>query len=253
MIVKRQSAPWKVEREEMTYLGRETRFTWFGHSTFLVETPSGKRVLIDPWLRDNPSCPDELKNVDDIDLILLTHGHFDHIGDVVPVAKKTGCAVVANVECGHWLEKQGVANVQAMNKGGTLEAAGLQVTMTDARHSSGILDGDRYLYGGEAAGFVVETENEFRFYFAGDTCVFGDMKLIGELYEPWLAFLPIGDHFTMGPREAAKAAHLLGVKMVVPMHFGTFPLLTGTPDGLREAIGNLPITVVDLEPGGSLE
>ena len=208
----------------MTYLGRETRFTWLGHSTFLVETPSGKRVLIDPWLQDNPSCPEDLKGIDSIDLILVTHGHFDHIGDVVSVAGKTGATVICNIEIGHWLEKQGVENIRAMNKGGTQEAAGLQVTMTDAHHSSGILDGECYVYGGEAAGFVVEAENEFRFYFAGDTCVFGDMRLIGELYEPELAFLPIGDYFTMGPREAAKAAHLLGVKIVVPMHYGTFPL-----------------------------
>ncbi|MEE8141653.1 MAG: metal-dependent hydrolase, partial [Planctomycetota bacterium] len=211
------------------------------------------RVLIDPWLKDNPSCPENLKEVDDIDLMLVTHGHFDHIGDVTSIAKKTGAAVICNVELGHWLEKQGVANVRAMNKGGTQEAVGLQITMTTAYHSSGILDGENYVYGGEPAGYMVETENEFRFYFAGDTCVFGDMKLIGELYEPELAFLPIGDHFTMGPREAAKAAHLLGVKMVVPMHYGTFELLTGTPEALRESIGSLPISVVDLKPGESLE
>ncbi len=237
----------------MTYLGKETRFTWFGHATFLVETPSGKRVLIDPWLEDNPSCPDSLKKVDGIDLILVTHGHFDHIGDAVNVAKKCGSTVVCNLEIGHWLEKQGVADVQSMNKGGTQEVADLQITMTTAYHSSGILDGENMVYGGEPAGFVVETENEFRFYFAGDTCVFGDMKLIGELYEPEVAFLPIGDHFTMGPREAAKAAHLLGVKVVVPMHYATFDLLTGTPEALRQAIGSLPITVVELKPGESLE
>ena len=237
----------------MTYLGKETRFTSYGHATFGVETPGGRRVIIDPWLTENPSCPDSLKKIDELDLILLTHGHFDHIGDVVPLAKKTGCPVICNIEIGHWLEKQGVGNVQAMNKGGTQEAVGLQVTMTNAHHSSGILDGDNTIYGGEAAGFLVEAENEFRFYYAGDTCLFGDMKLIGEIYEPELAFLPIGDHFTMGPREAAKAAHLLGVKVVVPMHYGTFPLLTGTPDAFREAIGSLPITVVELEPGGSLE
>ena len=237
----------------MTYLGKETRFTWYGHSTFLVETPSGTRVMIDPWLTDNPACPDSHKDPGDLDLIMVTHGHFDHVADCVALSQKTGAPVVANFEVGHWLQKKGVAEVIQMNKGGTVEAANLQITMVNAFHSSGITDGDEMIYGGEPAGFVCETENEFRFYHAGDTCVFGDMKLIGELYEPELAFLPIGDHFTMGPREAAKAAHLLGVGIVVPMHYGTFPLLTGTPAALRDAIGTLPINVVDLEPGGTLE
>ena len=237
----------------MTYLDKETCFTAYGHSTFLVETPDGRRVLIDPWLKENPSCPDNLKEVEDIDLILVTHGHFDHIGDVIDVAKKTSAQVVCNPELGHWFEKNNVANVNSMNKGGTIEICGLRVTMTTAHHSSGILDGDTYVHGGDPAGFVVETESEFSFYYAGDTCVFGDMALIGEIYQPLLAFLPIGDHFTMGPREAAKAAHLLGVKVVIPMHYGTFDLLTGTPEALRKAIGSLPIQVVELKPGESLE
>lgn len=237
----------------MAYLGKETRFTWLGHSTFLVELPSGIRVIIDPWLKDNPSCPKEFHDPGDIDLILVTHGHFDHIGDVIPLAEKYQPQVVCNFEMGHWFESKGVKNVVAMGKGGSIEACDLQITMTHAFHSSGIIDGDQMIYGGEPVGFVCETENEFRFYHAGDTAVFGDMKLIGELYEPFLAMLPIGDHFTMGPREAAKAAHLLGVKMVVPMHYGTFELLKGTPAELKEAIGALPIEVATLEPGGVLE
>ena len=237
----------------MTYLGKETRFTWCGHSTFLVETPGGRRVMFDPWLKENPSCPDSLKDPGDIDLILLTHGHFDHIADAEFLAKKTGAQVVCNFEVGHWLQSKGVEDVVQMNKGGCVEACDLQITMVNAFHSSGILDGDRMIYGGEPAGFVVETENEFRFYNAGDTCVFGDMKLIGEMYEPHLAMLPIGDHFTMGPREAAKAAHLLNVKCVIPMHFGTFPVLTGTPAALREYIGSLPIQIFEIEPGETIE
>ncbi len=237
----------------MTYLGKETRFTWCGHSSFLVETPSGKRVMIDPWLAGNPACPKKLHDPGPIDLILVTHGHSDHSSDSVPLARKTGATVVANWEVGHWLKKSGVKNVIQMNKGGSVEVCGLNVTMTNAFHSSGIQVGDELIYGGEPAGYVIETENEFRFYHAGDTCVFGDMKLIGELYEPTLAMLPIGDHFTMGPREAAKAASLLGVKVVIPMHFGTFDILTGTAKALRDAIGSLPITVVELKPGETLE
>lgn len=237
----------------MTYLGKETRFTWLGHSTFLIEAPSGERVLVDPWLEGNPSCPDEFKSVDDISLILVTHGHFDHITDVESVAKRCGSEVVCNFELAHYFESKGLERVTGMNKGGTVEACDLQITMVNAHHSSGIIDGDRMIYGGEPAGYVVETESEFRFYIAGDTCVFGDMALIGELHSPTLAILPIGDRFTMGPREAAKAAHLLGVKVVLPCHYGTFELLTGTPDQLRAALGTLPIEVHALAPGESLE
>lgn len=235
------------------YLGKETRFTWLGHSTFLVETSGGSRVLIDPWLEGNPRCPAEFHDPGEVDVILVSHGHFDHIAGVEAVARKYKPQIVCNYEIGHYFESKGLENVVQMNKGGTVEAADLRVTMTNAFHSSGIVDGDQMIYGGEPAGFIVETDSEFRFYFAGDTCVFGDMALIGEMYEPWLAILPIGDHFTMGPREAAKAAHLLNAKMVLPMHYGTFPLLTGTPQALREAIGTLPIQVAELEPGGVLE
>ncbi len=237
----------------MTYLGKETRFTWLGHSSVLVETPSGKRVLIDPWLAGNPACPAHLREPKALDLMLITHGHFDHMADCVKLARRTRAPVVCNYEIGHWLKKQGIEAVTQMNKGGTIEACALQITMTNAFHSSGIEDGDTIVYGGEPCGYVLETENEFRFYHSGDTCVFGDMALIGELYEPELALLPIGGHFTMGPREAAKAAHLLGVKTVVPIHFGTFELLAGTATALREAIGSLPIGVVDWKPGDTLE
>ncbi len=236
----------------MSYLGKETTFTWLGHATFLIGTPSGHRVIVDPWL-ENPKCPKEFRDPGPIDLILLTHGHLDHIADAVPLGKKYGCPVVTNPEIAHWLRSQGLENIIEMNKGGTVEVCDLQITMTNAHHSSGITDGDQIIYGGEPAGYVVETENEFRFYIAGDTCVFGDMALIRELHGPTLAILPIGDRYTMGPREAAKAAHLLGVRVVIPSHYGTFPVLCGTPEQLREAIGRLPIQVVDLEPGATLE
>jgi L-ascorbate metabolism protein UlaG (beta-lactamase superfamily) len=238
----------------LTYLGKETTFRWLGHATFVIGTPSGCSVLIDPWF-ENPSFPEQDGEPEQVDLILLTHGHLDHFDSVIPQAKKHGCCVVCSVEMGHWLKKLGLDEDQVieMNKGGTVEACGLQITMTDARHSAGVVIDDEYRYAGEACGFVVETENEFRFYYAGDTCVFGDMALIGELYSPTLAILPIGDLYTMGPREAAKAAHLLGVQMVIPMHYGTFEALHGTPAQLREAIGNLPIQVIDIEPGQTVE
>ncbi|MGE3165402.1 MAG: metal-dependent hydrolase [Planctomycetota bacterium] len=237
----------------MVYLGKETRFTWLGHSAFLIETPSGQRVLIDPWLEGNPKCPTQFKDPGKVDSILVTHGHGDHLGDTVALALRHGCQVVCNFEIGEWLASKGVRNVIAMNKGGTVEVGSLLVTMTNAFHSSSIADGGQLIYGGEPAGYVCETENEFRFYHAGDTCVFGDMKLIGELHQPHLAMLPIGDRFTMGPREAAKAAHLLNVKLVVPMHYGTFDLIPGTPAALRKALGALPIEVAALEPGQVLE
>jgi L-ascorbate metabolism protein UlaG (beta-lactamase superfamily) len=223
--------------------------TWLGHGTFLLDSPGGKRVLIDPWLEGNPSCPADRKRVDSVDLILVTHGHFDHTGDLVSVARASGATVVAIYEVAAWLEQKGIKNVSPMNKGGTQVVAGLAVTMVDARHSSAVVEDGRLVYLGEACGYVVRFEDGLTAYFAGDTALFGDMRLIGELYRPALAFLPIGDHFTMGPAEAAKAVELLGVKQVVPMHYGTFPLLTGTPAALRERLAGRDVEVLELRPG----
>jgi L-ascorbate metabolism protein UlaG (beta-lactamase superfamily) len=223
--------------------------TWLGHSTFVVRTPGGKRLLFDPWLSSNPSCPPSLKKPPSVDLILVSHGHFDHIEDLVACARESGASVVAVVELCDWLMRKGIAHTSPMNKGGSQEIGGLRITMTDARHSSGYFDNGQMVYMGEPAGFVVRLEDGLSIYFAGDTCLFGDMRLIGELYAPTIAFLPIGDRFTMGPAEAARAGEFLGVKQIVPMHWGTFPLLTGTPGALKALVEPRGIQVLDLQPG----
>ena len=227
--------------------------TWLGHATWIIGTPGGKRLLVDPWMTGNPSCPPEFQggDVGAIDLILVTHGHGDHIGDLIPIAQSTGAQVVAIFDLTTWLETKGVSNVAGMNKGGSQAFGDLTITLTHAEHSSSFLDGDNLVYLGDPCGFVLTLENGFVVYLAGDTAVFGDMGLIGELYRPDLAVLPIGDHFTMGTREAAKAIELLGVKRVVPTHFGTFPLLTGTPEALRELIP-ADVELWSLEPGETL-
>lgn len=231
-------------------VGRDVAVTWLGHATFLIETPGGKRILIDPFLEHNPKCPPEYKRIDKCDLILVTHAHGDHNADVVPVAAATGATVVTMVELAGWFQSKGVKNVVDMNKGGTWRMGEIAVTMVHALHSAGIEDNGQVLYGGEPAGFVVKVENGFTFYHAGDTTVFSDMALIAELYSPELAMLPIGDHYTMGPREAALAVKLLRVKHVIPMHWGTFPVLTGTPDALiQETRGIDGLTVYKIEPG----
>ena len=220
--------------------------TWLGHSSFRVRTPGGKEILFDPWYTGNPSFPEKARPKA-ADLILISHGHSDHITDAEAMAKSTGATVVGIWEITSWLGSKGVKNIEPMNKGGTITAKGLRITMTDARHSSSADKDLTYL--GEAAGFVVKLENGQTIYFAGDTSLFGDMKLIGELYKPDIAFLPIGDRFTMGPDTAAMAAKWLGVKQVVPMHYGTFPLLTGTPHQLEQQLKGTGIEVLKLLPG----
>lgn len=217
------------------------QITWLGHSCFHVVTPAGKHLLFDPFLTHNPATPPDKKEVSAVDLLLVTHGHSDHIGDAVAVAQKTGCPVIGMVELTAHLRRSGIegAKLTGMNKGGSVAFPdlGLTVTMTHAFHSSSAEEDGNLVYTGEPAGFVVTLDDGFAFYFAGDTDVFGDMAIISELYNPTLAFLPIGDHFTMGPRGAAKAVTLMpSVRAVVPMHFGTFGLLTGTPEALREAL-----------------
>ena len=233
--------------------------TWLGHATVLLATPQGKRVLIDPWTTHNPSCPPDQKEVGPVDLLLITHGHDDHIGDAVRVAGLSDCPIVCMGEIAAYLNSKGVGGerMQFINKGGTIALPGLDltVTMTHAQHSSGINTENGVIYGGEAAGYVVTLADGFAFYFAGDTSYFSDMYEIADMYNPTLALLPIGDRFTMGPREAARAIDALEtVEAVLPIHWGTFPLLTGTPDALREELKNMDsdTEVLTLAPGETL-
>jgi L-ascorbate metabolism protein UlaG (beta-lactamase superfamily) len=207
--------------------------TWLGHGTFQFVLPNGETLLLDPWTEGNPAYPKGFE-IERCDTILISHGHFDHIHDAVPLAKKFGSNVVAIYETCHWLGRKGVEKCREMNKGGTQKVGSVTVTMTHAVHSCGISEDDgSIVYGGEAAGYVLTFEDGRIIYFAGDTNVFSDMALIAELYRPDLVFLPIGDLYTMGPREAAVACRLLQAKTVIPMHFGTFPPLTGTPNQLQ--------------------
>ncbi|HSC27427.1 MAG TPA: metal-dependent hydrolase [Vicinamibacterales bacterium] len=223
--------------------------TWLGHSTFVIVTPGGKRIVTDPWLDANPMCPPDRKRIDAADLILVSHGHFDHTGDIVPVSRATDAPIVAIHELSLWLERKGLRNVQGMGIGGTVSVAGLDVTMTPAVHSSSAVEEDELVYLGEPTGFVVRMENGQSLYFAGDTALFGDMRLIREMHSPDIAFLPIGDHYTMGPDAAARACALLGVRQVVPMHYGTFPILTGTPERLKHLVEPHGVDVLVLKPG----
>src|SRR4051794_11903010 len=215
----------------------DVQLTWLGHGTFRFDSPGGKRIYVDPWLT-NPKCPEDEKEPERIDAIAITHGHDDHVGNTLELVQKHDCTVVAPVELADWLVwmKKAVSedNIRDPNKGGTVDVDGVKVTLTHAQHSSSVESEAGPIYAGEPCGLVFTMEDGFKIYFAGDTNVFSDMALIARLYEPEVAVLPIGGHFTMDPREAAVALEFLGVKRCVPCHYGTFPILTGTPAELRE-------------------
>uniref|UniRef100_A0A7V4XS47 UPF0173 metal-dependent hydrolase ENW50_05610 n=1 Tax=Acidobacterium capsulatum TaxID=33075 RepID=A0A7V4XS47_9BACT len=226
--------------------------TWLGHATVLVTTPKGTNILIDPFIEQNPKFPKDYKFPEKIDLILVTHGHFDHTSDVLPMAKKYNAPVVATFELASFFQSKGAENTVGMNIGGTFRHADVAVTQTEARHTSGIMDGDKFVYGGVPTGFVLTIDNGPVLYHAGDTSVFSDMQLIRDLYAPEFGMLPIGDHFTMGPKAAALAVKYLGVKEVLPLHFGTWPPLVGRPEELEKHLAGTGVAVHKIEPGVSL-
>ena len=226
------------------------KLTWLGHATFRMATPGGKTVIIDPWVMNNPACPESEKNLKKVDILLCTHGHGDHIGDAVEISKKHDPLVVGIPELARWLGKKGARQIAEMNKGGTQTVGDIKVTMVHADHSCGIQDGEELIYGGEAVGYIIELPSGQKIYHAGDTNVFGDMAIIRDLYAPEIVMLPIGDHYTMGPREAAYACNLLKPKAVIPMHFGTFPVLTGRPGELQKLVPG--VEVFEMKPGQSI-
>jgi L-ascorbate metabolism protein UlaG (beta-lactamase superfamily) len=225
----------------------DVQLTWLGHATFRFDSPGGKRVYVDPFL-GNPKCPENEKQPERVDIIALTHGHNDHVGESVELINRFSAIVVGQIELVGWLAGQGVnvGEVPGTNKGGTREVDGIKFTMTHANHSSSGPNGE---YLGEAAGYVIEVENGTKLYFAGDTNAFTDMQLIGRIYEPDVAILPIGDHFTMGPKEASIALELLGVSRCVPCHYGTFPLLHGSPDELAQLTD---VELLVMQPGETI-
>ena len=226
------------------------RLTWLGHATFRIETKDGITAYVDPWIESNPMCPENEKQVKKADVLICTHGHFDHIADAVHIARRLDPTIVGIFELCAWMEKKGAKQIAPINKGGTQTVAGIKITMTQAVHSCGIQEDDgSIVYGGEACGYVLELPGGVKLYHAGDTAVFGDMQIIHDLYAPEIAMLPIGDHFTMSPREAAYACKLLRPKTVIPMHFGTFPMLKGHPDRLRQHLGAGGPEVIEMKPG----
>jgi L-ascorbate metabolism protein UlaG (beta-lactamase superfamily) len=224
--------------------------TWLGHGTVFYHSASGRSVLVDAWVDHNPACPEKSKDLKGVDLLLITHAHGDHFQDCLPIAKRYNPDIVCNFETAEYLEAKGVQKLHGMNKGGTAKIGDIRVSMVNAVHSNTIQDGDKTIAAGEPCGYVIQFENGASVYHAGDTAVHSDMKLIGEIYKPAVAVLPIGDFYTMGPREASAAARLVGAPTVFPIHHSTFPVLTGKPAELIQLLSDREdIEVVDWKPG----
>jgi L-ascorbate metabolism protein UlaG (beta-lactamase superfamily) len=227
---------------------------WLGHGTFLVQH-GAQRLLLDAWVESNPACPPAWHRRirdDGLDAILITHTHEDHVGDLAALARDTGAPVLGQVDWAPSLQQIDISNHVGFNRGGTVHIGASAITMTAASHStSAMLDGRRVTLGSEA-GYVITLADGRTIYHAGDTAVSAEMQVIGELYRPEIAILPIGDHYTMGPRQAAFAARLLGARIIIPGHYGTFPLLHGTPAALVEHLAALGVVaeVCAPAPGG---
>ncbi|GAB4427677.1 MAG: metal-dependent hydrolase [Chloroflexi bacterium OHK40] len=242
----------------MTTIGKHVTITWVGHGTFHLTTPEGKGILIDPWVDGNPVCPEPLKARvrEGLAAIFVTHGHFDHLADLMAIARDTGATVLCQYDLVAYLEGQGCSGEQLIgfNKGGSVEVAGVRATMTNAHHSSSTYENGQLIGLGSPAGYVLRFSNGFTVYHTGDTGVTMDMQIVGDLYRPDLTILPIGDHFTMDPRQAAYALKLIRSPYAIPGHFGTFPILTGTPTALVEACQEFGVDtqVIALKPGESV-
>jgi L-ascorbate metabolism protein UlaG (beta-lactamase superfamily) len=225
--------------------------TWLGHAFMKFVTPEGTVVVVDPW-PENPKFPADAE-LDRVDYILVTHGHFDHLGGAAALAQKTDAQVICIFEVGNYLQRQGLPSEQvwALNKGGTITADGIAFTMVTAVHSSGIsLEDHAMAPGGSPAGFVIRFANGFTIYDTGDSDVFGDMALIQRRFHPDLLILPIGGYYTMDPVGAAEACRLVQPRWVFPNHYGTFPILAGTPDALKRELADHPeIQILDRAPG----
>lgn len=230
--------------------------TWLGHATLRIETPEGNRMIVDPWIDENPGLPDGFDGIEALDGLVLSHGHFDHAGDATRLVNQFQPQVIGIFEVATWLENNGAENVVPMNEGGTFRSEELQVDLTavHAQHSSCVMYEDNSLGpGGDPLGWVIDFSSGKTLYYTGDTNVFSDMSLVSDLYDPDMVILPIGDHFTMGPREAAKAIELIDVNRVVPVHYGTFPVLTGTPDALKAELDSERAESVEtIDPGESV-
>ena len=239
-------------------VGASGSVTWLGHATVLLTSLDGTRIVFDPWLEGNPKCPADLADISPLDGIAVTHGHFDHIGSVISLSADTGAPVICTPELAAYFSSAGVANIVEMNKGGTVELGEVVLTMVSADHSCGVSvgEGKPHAYGGDPVGFVARLPpgGGGPVYVSGDTNVFGDMSLIRDLYAPELGLIPIDGHYNMGAKEAAYAVRLLGLTRVVPIHYGTFPILTGTPDQFTEQLveHRVSATAAVIEPGQSV-